>query len=74
MHLREFCFLYTDDNECLVDNGGCDYECVNLEGSFECHCSDGYRLSSNGFNCVGKQAWDLEHSYHIAEIVNFLCD
>ena len=48
--------LSTDDNECLIDNGGCEHECVNIGGSFECHCQNGYRLSSDGFNCIGEHS------------------
>ena len=41
-----------DINECLVDNGSCDHECLNQVGSFECRCRNGYRLA-NGVECVG---------------------
>ena len=47
--------LYADINECSINNGGCQNECVNLEGSFECRCPSGYRLSSNGRLCSGKE-------------------
>ena len=44
--------LDADFNECSVQNGGCDFECVNTEGSFECGCRDGYQLSI-GRECIG---------------------
>ena len=45
-------FFAADINECLVDNGSCDHECLNQVGSFECRCINGYRLA-NGGECVG---------------------
>ena len=52
MHWYVRCFLLvslvdifaTDIDECLVDNGGCDHDCLNRDGSFECFCGDGYSL------------------------------
>ena len=45
----------TDIDECL--EGGCSNvegaTCVNTEGSFECQCNTGYRLSDDGQQCEG---------------------
>ena len=46
---------YTDINECHTNNGGCEQICNNTVGSFECSCNQGYSLSSDGTNCIGKQ-------------------
>ena len=40
-------------NECNTNNGGCQHTCVNTDGSYECRCRSGYRLSSNGRTCIG---------------------
>ena len=40
-------------NECLDNNGGCDHNCTNTIGSFECSCQPGYDLDSDGLACVG---------------------
>ena len=36
----------TDVNECLVNNGGCVQECINLVGSYRCACNTGYEFDS----------------------------
>ena len=44
-----------DIDECL--EGGCSSvegaTCVNTEGSFECQCNTGYRLTDDGQQCEG---------------------
>ena len=40
-----------DINECLVANGGCATNCVNLAGSFRCGCGAGYVLDVDGIIC-----------------------
>ena len=51
---------YTDINECLTDNGGCEHNCINLEGinsttglGYQCGCDNGYQLAPNYHNCNG---------------------
>ena len=34
-------------------NGGCDHNCNNTEGSFECSCNSGYKLEGDR-SCLGK--------------------
>ena len=46
--------LCIDINECGEDNGGCNQTCLNIDGSFECSCNDGYKLDANGRTCSGK--------------------
>ena len=43
--------LFPDVDECLSDNGGCDHNCTNTEGSFECSCLKGFLLDSNMTSC-----------------------
>ena len=47
------CFLpfYADIDECKDKNGGCPHECVNTQGSYLCHCRDGYVTERNGTFC-----------------------
>lgn len=40
-----------DINECNVNNGGCESQCFNTEGSFQCGCGTGFRLTRNNRNC-----------------------
>ena len=37
--VRPYCI---DVDECGEDNGGCEHECVNTPGSFQCRCSPGF--------------------------------
>ena len=46
------CTTVLDLNECAGDHG-CDHLCNNTDGSFQCYCSPGYMLHSNGINCTG---------------------
>ena len=53
-HKWKFACFFSDLDECLVDNGSCEQECTNTEGSFTCSCSRGFYLSTrNGQSCVG---------------------
>ena len=56
-NLSIYMYKYTsaDVNECNRNNGRCHHICVNTEGSYECQCIRGYRLSSNGRTCRGTQ-------------------
>ena len=46
--------LCSDQDECLVNNGGCQYHCINTVGSYTCSCNDGFSLSKDRHNCEGK--------------------
>lgn len=48
---------YPDVDECLSDNGGCDHNCTDSDGSYTCSCNNGYQLNSDGHKCDGKQAF-----------------
>ena len=43
-----------DINECETDNGGCQQNCHNRDGSFYCSCNSGYIISVNHLDCDGK--------------------
>ena len=45
---------FLDINECTENSDGCAQICTNNAGSFICSCRSGYRLGSNGRNCIGK--------------------
>ncbi|XP_067929104.1 uncharacterized protein [Watersipora subatra] len=47
-----------DINECLTNNGGCDYICQNTKGSFTCGCEPGLRLSANSRSCIDENECD----------------
>ena len=43
-----------DVNECQTNGGGCEHNCSNTVGSFECLCQQGFSLASDGLQCNGK--------------------
>lgn len=48
----------TDVDECAEGNGGCQQTCVNMMGSYECHCRDGFFLSDNQHTCIQRpEGW-----------------
>lgn len=48
-----FCvFNPTDVDECSEGNGGCQQICVNMMGSYECRCREGFLLSDNQHTCI----------------------
>ena len=51
---------YVDIDECLVNNGGCESICTNLEGinnttglGYQCRCEYGYHLAPDNHDCYG---------------------
>ena len=42
-----------DLDECDLNVDNCQELCVNTEGSFECACSRGFSLDSDGVSCNG---------------------
>lgn len=41
----------SDYDECAVNNGGCEHNCVNSQGSYQCTCNPGFKLQANGHGC-----------------------
>lgn len=41
-------------DECKTTAHGCEHECVNTLGTYECSCKIGYELHSDGKHCEGK--------------------
>ena len=52
-HNPSFSITMVDIDECMDSNGGCEYTCINTNGSYTCSCPDGFHLSPNGLNCTG---------------------
>lgn len=40
-----------DINECLTDNGGCQHNCTNTPGSYQCTCHPTFKIQSDGKSC-----------------------
>ncbi|XP_020713717.1 dorsal-ventral patterning protein tolloid isoform X2 [Ceratitis capitata] len=44
--------IQVDLNECSINNGGCQHNCINTLGSYDCSCRNGYTLHQNRHNCT----------------------
>ena len=44
--------MFSDVNECRVDHGGCEQDCINTVGSYECQCKQGYILAEDAHSCM----------------------
>jgi len=38
-------------NECNINNGGCEQNCRDTDGSYQCSCGTGFRLSTDRHQC-----------------------
>ena len=57
--------LFTDTNECAINNGGCDQLCANTQGSYWCSCNNGYVLNAtDGHTCIGKLCMHQTLRFH----------
>ena len=45
--------IHIDIDDCATENGGCEQICINNVGSYECSCTAGYTMKSDGYNCAG---------------------
>ena len=43
--------MFSDKDECAVNNGGCQHICKNTVGSYECACHNGFTLHENKHDC-----------------------
>ncbi|XP_011408844.1 PREDICTED: oncoprotein-induced transcript 3 protein-like, partial [Amphimedon queenslandica] len=39
-------------NECDTNNGGCEQDCINTIGSYQCQCREGFQFTRNGRSCA----------------------
>lgn len=52
--VRNFVFLLLEFDECVLIEHGCEHNCINTLGGFECSCKPGYELHSDGKHCEGE--------------------
>ena len=64
--------LDLDINECETLNGGCDHQCNNTVGSFNCNCRKGFFLAVNRKTCIGKFSIKVEQVKHYLGITEQL--
>ncbi|XP_038223026.1 tolloid-like protein 1 [Zerene cesonia] len=55
---------YIDVDECSANNGGCQHECHNTLGGYECACHSGFTLHPNKHDCKeGGCKHDITHPH-----------
>ncbi len=52
--LIEMGLFPADIDECVVSNGGCSQNCINLEGGYECSCRQGFTLQLDNKTCADR--------------------
>lgn len=54
---------FVDVNECDEVLDTCDQLCINIPGSYNCSCRQGYTLNSSSNACdAGRYKWSKTHS------------
>ena len=53
MSVKWVYIFFTDDNECLAENGGCEQKCVNEVGTYSCACGELFSLANDKRSCTG---------------------
>ena len=59
-------------DECTISNGGCEHQCTNLIGSYECSCIEGFVLKSDGRNCSGMSVVEMLLLYLTRKLPRFI--
>ncbi|KAI2810836.1 Bone morphogenetic protein 1 [Blomia tropicalis] len=71
-HGFRFDYLVDVDECSNGQNGDCEHVCTNQIGSYRCECNRGYRLHSNGLNCVqGSCLYTITNSYQMFHSPNY---
>ena len=48
-----YSYIFTDEDECLINADNCAHLCINTLGSYSCACRQGYNLAQDGQLCMG---------------------
>ena len=63
-----------DENECSVDNGGCQHKCTNQNGSYRCECFENYEPSRDAkfdLMFVVDNSQDAQEAFEIFIYMNY---
>ena len=45
--------IHSDIGECLIGTHNCSQLCIELDGGYECDCSEGYEVLDDEITCEG---------------------
>lgn len=51
-------------DECKLNKHGCEHNCVNKIGGYECKCNIGYSLRSDGRTCESRNLKKIIKKFH----------
>lgn len=60
--------IVSEFDECVLIEHGCEHDCINTLGGFECSCKPGYELHSDGKHCEGKLPSDRQFSNRVDNV------
>jgi hypothetical protein len=50
----DYFYVVPDIDECALDTDGCEQECINTPGDFQCDCFEGFLLNEDNITCYGE--------------------
>ena len=63
--------MVPDIDECAVDNGGCEQDCINTPGGFRCDCFEGFLLNEDNLTCYGEQSLSCTNLHDVRSFGHF---
>lgn len=66
--------IFTEFDECQLNNHGCEQTCTNTLGGYECACKIGYQLHSDNKHCEGETRLPESNCRRVEIKISFIPD